>query len=322
MAPLLFSSLHGVVLDLIKIFVKKEVLVKSTNIAKINLDDSENLRVAANINLEDSFSVNTELKKAKTASDKEKLIFKNDCRTFLKCLCKKLIEKSPLKYELCKGISCCDPSVIVNCSSSTVSRRLDSSLSCFAKGNWLSLKECDKIKKEFVTLAAKRNVRDSCKDYKRSERLDTFWMTILNFNDSSLEIKKFLKLVLLLSHGNAFVERGFSVNKEMVIENQKKSSLIALRQVYDGIVAEGGLTNVSITSKMIDRVQFSRRDYMDALKKEKKQTANDREEDLKKKSLSEKLKDLQEKKRSIALEHKTKTDSINDEIEALCMQLK
>lgn len=81
------------------------------------------------------------------------------------------------------------------------------------------MKQCDKVKKEFVSLINKRSVKDRCQDYRRSERLDTFWMTILNSNNGSSDLKKFITFVLLMSHGNAFVERDFNINKEMVIEN-------------------------------------------------------------------------------------------------------
>ena len=36
-------------------------------------------------------------------------------------------------------------------------------------------------------------------------------------------------LALLLSHGQASVERGFSVNKELVVENQSEQTLSAKR---------------------------------------------------------------------------------------------
>ena len=45
---------------------------------------------------------------------------------------------------------------------------------------------------------------------------------------------KVLKL-LLLSHGQATVERGFSVNKEMIVENQQEQSLVARRVIKDHI---------------------------------------------------------------------------------------
>jgi len=44
------------------------------------------------------------------------------------------------------------------------------------------------------------------------------------------------ELELLLSHGQASVERGFSVNKELVVENQSEQTLAARRIIKDHII--------------------------------------------------------------------------------------
>ena len=44
------------------------------------------------------------------------------------------------------------------------------------------------------------------------------------------------KIVLILSHGNTQVESGFSINNNILVENLHESSIVAQRQVYDGIV--------------------------------------------------------------------------------------
>ena len=48
-----------------------------------------------------------------------------------------------------------------------------------------------------------------------------------------------VKLVLVLSHGNASVEGGFSVNKELLIENMHEETAVAQRVVYDAILIAG-----------------------------------------------------------------------------------
>ena len=63
-------------------------------------------------------------------------------------------------------------------------------------------------------------------------RLDEFYFSkigVEKFSDFCLVIK----LVLTLSHGQASVERGFSVNENLMVENLKESSLIAQRIIYD-----------------------------------------------------------------------------------------
>lgn len=57
------------------------------------------------------FATKKFLNKSK-ATEKEKYIFLKDCQHFLKATVLKLIKRGGLKYEIVKGISCLDPSII------------------------------------------------------------------------------------------------------------------------------------------------------------------------------------------------------------------
>ena len=70
-----------------------------------------------------------------------------------------------------------------------------------------------------------------------------------------------VRMALLLSHGQATIERGFSVNKEVVIENQQTKSLIARRLIKDHIIQAGGILQVSITKQMMISVRSARSRY-------------------------------------------------------------
>ncbi|KAG8177628.1 hypothetical protein JTE90_019655 [Oedothorax gibbosus] len=66
-------------------------------------------------------------------------------------------------------------------------------------------------------------------------------------------------MMLIISHGNAAVERGFSINKEVLIENMREESLIGYRPVYDSINAYGGVEKVPLTNLLFDaRQSYSR----------------------------------------------------------------
>ena len=54
-----------------------------------------------------------------------------------------------------------------------------------------------------------------------------------------------------LSHRQASVETGFSVNKELVVENQSEQTLAARRIIKDHIIHVNGVTNVEITHNMV-----------------------------------------------------------------------
>jgi hypothetical protein len=100
--------------------------------------------------------------------------------------------------------------------------------------------------------------------------------------------------ILILSHGQASVERGFSINKEIEVENLLEESLVAQRIIYDHIVSKGGIVNVTISKELMLSVSAARQKYMTYLddmrkqklqmeQKKRKLTILDEIEDLKKK---------------------------------------
>ena len=51
------------------------------------------------------------------------------------------------------------------------------------------------------------------------EKLGMFNMSCLSHH---FELREVVKLVVILSHGNACVESGFSANEEMLVENMSE----------------------------------------------------------------------------------------------------
>ena len=65
-------------------------------------------------------------------------------------------------------------------------------------------------------------------DFNRS-RLDEFFYGLLHANDKYKNIWVVIRKCLLLSHGQAEVERGFSVNKHTMEDNISNEGLVAKR---------------------------------------------------------------------------------------------
>ena len=79
------------------------------------------------------------------------------------------------------------------------------------------------------------------------------------------------ELALLLSHGQASVERGFSVNKELVVENQSEQTVAARRIIKDHIIHVNGVTNVEITRNMVLAARSARVKYANYLAQQKEE---------------------------------------------------
>ena len=97
------------------------------------------------------------------------------------------------------------------------------------------------------------------------------------------------KLLSCLSHGQASVERGFSVISNLLVENMHEDSLIAQRIVHDHMKSlKLESYEAKVTKSCLDNVNSARRRYFDALKQNS--VSNQRSE------------------------QQTKIDSINEEI--------
>ena len=102
-------------------------------------------------------------------------------------------------------------------------------------------------------------------------------------------------MLFVLSHGQASVERGFSINKQVLTDNLQEKSLISLRTIADNIAHAGGSSKIGITKPMIAFASSARtryKDYLDqqSLEEEKKQKAE------KRKNVIDEVADLKKKK--------------------------
>lgn len=116
------------------------------------------------------------------------------------------------------------------------------------------------------------------------ERLDVFYAEIMHGNSKFKSCWKVFKLVFTLSHGQASVERGFSINKELLTDNLEEVSLISQRMVYDYINESGkSITEIPKCNELLKSCKLSRSRYFDALELKKQQ--NDGESRRKKRKM-------------------------------------
>ena len=137
-----------------------------------------------------------------------------------------------------------------------------------------------------------------------------------------VELREVVKLVMILSHGNARVESGFSVNEEMLVENVSEGSLVARRMVFDGVMNEGGISNVDIDRKMLKFVNNVYSEYVKQLEKQKRATNLKWEKRAEKRKITNELKKVKEAKQKFTEQHKQKTAELESQIFNLEEQLR
>ena len=124
-------------------------------------------------------------------------------------------------------------------------------MSACVEGGFVVEADCDEVMQQFddfIHTCVKGELEKFCV---ADDRLDTILRSRMAANYP--KAWSVCGLALLLSHGQASVERGFSVNKELVIENQSKQTLAARRIIKDHIIHVDGVTNVEITRNVVAR---------------------------------------------------------------------
>lgn len=129
-----------------------------------------------------------------------------------------------------KGISCLDSAIAVSPASRDSCIRL--ALNYFVKKRQISGVAAEKVEEQYKIICGHPG------------------SVVEKSREECQELCSFLKKLLILSPANADPKRGFSVNRECLVENQLEQSLVAQGQIYDVINVTGGVQNVPITKSL------------------------------------------------------------------------
>ncbi|KAG8198417.1 hypothetical protein JTE90_021658 [Oedothorax gibbosus] len=126
-------------------------------------------------------------------------------------------------------------------------------LELFNENGHVAALSADRAKQfDSVCYKSATEFKESFQTNTRETRLDDFYITLIGKDKEFRDLINVIKMVLTFSHGNASVESGFSINKDMLVENLHETSLIALRTVYDGVKSNGGIENVKIIEELMN----------------------------------------------------------------------
>ena len=186
-------------------------------------------------------------------------------------------------------------------------------------GKRVTADTADKAKLQFSNLCrrASDDLRSTFSSYNTSHRLESFYYTVMGTDTESAELWSVVRKVLVLSHGNANVESGFSVNKDILVENLTEQSMVAQRVVYDGKKAAGGVLAVSVTKGMMHSVRAARSRYDDALRRNREAASEEEKKAGEKKRIASEIKSLEAKKAKLIREVASDKEMIESQIKDL-----
>ena len=132
--------------------------------------------------------------------------------------------------------------------------------------------------------------------------MDVFYAKLIGENKTYTKLWKVMKLVFVLSHGQADIERGFSVNKDILSCNMGEDTVTAYRFVFDGVQALGcNIHDIVVTKKMLESCRMARNRYKIFLDQQKEQKKTSEKEQHAQK-LKEKVASCRKKQQSLETE--------------------
>lgn len=300
MIPFLGEDLFNLMSSIMSRFVKADVMANANTLTKLmslDIADTKNLAHARKVDV--GFCAEKLLKNlvsTKKISDRAELEFRNDCRKSLQTLAEKLQEKSPLHYSLVRNMDCLNPRRMAENSDACIAK-LKRILKVMTEAKRFDENKCDDVVKQyrgFLRDVATRN-SDFADFDSATGRVDTLLYSTMAGDKMYAQLWSVVAPLLLLSHGNASVERGFSINKQIEVENMKESTYSAQRLVCDHLRSVGGIDNFVVTKGLIKSASLARQRYIHHLDEQKKNKEKEKVH-AKRKAVVDEIEELKRKK--------------------------
>ncbi|XP_065125255.2 uncharacterized protein [Paramisgurnus dabryanus] len=299
--PFLAKDLSELLKSLLRRFWKRELLHDLTplQLTKVNVSDEANWVPVMNTDI--GLGAESAIKALQTEpggriGELSVLIFRRECRQGLVTMVKKLQEKSPLKFPVVRAIACLDPTNMHRDPEWCLTK-MKTIVQKFLQDSQLAggISAGDVIVQQFESFLTVEARDERFLSFQPlQQRIDVFLHSALS--KSYPELSKFCQSLLILSHGQATVERGFSVNKQVETCNILEESMEALRLICDKISACGGALKVPLTKELLASVASARSKYRIHLEQERKKKETTRQS-LKRKEAEDELEVLKKKRK-------------------------
>ena len=235
MIPFMFEELERIYNKLLRLVIRSDSLEETQSITKrLKKEWLENKANHLENGLVDTVAA-TKLKLRDTKVRVEtKRNFMGECKKFIINILVKISERFPMQFSIVRNALSLNPINMV--------RHPEESLQMFTKlaDRLFALQKitasvADKSKNQYDDLleTARFERKDKFLNSKmKSDRLDEFFGNLL-LGKSHAELLSLCQIVFVLSHGQSFTERSFSINREVLDVNMQEKSLTSQKIVYD-----------------------------------------------------------------------------------------
>ena len=231
-------------------------------------------------------------------SNEKKRVFKKKCKSFILNVLLKLQEHCPLKYSVLRNASSLSLQNMVR-SNQECSLRFRALVDKLYNLKKFSDKTADNSKDQydqFLKSVQFEHKESFLKFNFKEDRLDKLFGMCLSSKEQYKELWSICKLVFVLSHGQSHIERGFSVDKEVLQHNMQEKSLISQRLIYESIQSRDLKSHeLVITTDLQKSCKLAHQRYKQELE-DSKQQQKQASKDLKRKSKFDELDKVKKQK--------------------------
>ena len=274
MLPFIATQLEMLLRDVMKRFIKTEVIASATTTQKLISIDVNDEKNHKHIHRVDVGCVATEelkvVEKNKSVSERQIFDFKASCKTFLLTLTGKLMAKSPLHKSIVRNLTCLNPVEICTHNQKCIDK-FKAVVSVLISEKYIHVLDGDEVQRQFEYFVEEYKHSVNFTSFsKEKDRLDQLYFSSMANDKKYGKLWPVISKLLLLSHGQATVERGFSTNKEVLEQNFPERNLMAKRVIKDFIKHVGGIQNIEVTKELLQSAQSARQMYFSYLEESKK----------------------------------------------------
>ena len=267
MLPFMYNDLTGLISKIMRIVIKSEIIddCPVTNLKNIDLRKKPNILKGKDIDV--GFAAKkiiTDLKSQDAIDSTAITEFRNNVFNFVEKTVGKIFKRFPIGSVVVRTSRVFDPKVMVSESVDSLKSNIKTLLSHLLKLNILTTPVCDNVLSEYSDVLSNELhiLNDEFRSFDRQkQRLDSFYFSILKAQKYK-NLSVVLRIIFTLSHGQASVERGFSVNKSILGVNMKEQSIVARKIIRDHMLANNLVPHtIEITNKMIVMFKAARQMY-------------------------------------------------------------
>ena len=206
--------------------------------------------------------------------------FMKDCRLIIIGILEKIFERSLNRSSFLEATGCISPESVLLKQKADLLQHMKSVLHLILSCLHITSNECDQAFTQFSKLLEESSptLLPAFKKFHAGNRLDKFYFETIKVGVDNKALSKVLILIFTLGQGQASIERGFSINSNMLSENMKEKLLISRRTIKDFMVSNKLKAHeVEINNEMIKAVRSASLKYKSYIEENRMFQAKEKE---------------------------------------------